>query len=320
MERKEKGYLASEVEEKLGITVTERKRWLNEGKIHYNGNQEYFRTRYGWKYIGLYDDEEIDKITTEEIEKWRDEHKKEISEKRRIAAEKAKKTRVINNEIRKKNEILTRNLKCDYGEENALLIQTLYWMICLSYLADEEYYERRLKDSLYVKKNEMIRFLCKNFEDKVDIDLYKSDTPRENVDLCSCHFQHFKEDWNLFNYGLYTKNDIKEWCKSNKEVEKCPYCNVGKDYNYYSLFKVKFDVCGKKFLFNMPYPIAYKYLPYYCFSKDRKVVYEMVNTTNDPESGYDIGYSFTNKDRKKQIIENFDKISEQLKDFVNSKK
>ena len=46
----------------------------------------------------------------------------------------------------------------------------------------------------------------------------------------------------------------------------------------------------------------------------------MVNTTNDPESGYDIGYSFTNKDRKKQIIENFDKISEQLKDFVNSKK
>ena len=34
MERKEKGYLASEVEEKLGITATERKRWLNEGKIH----------------------------------------------------------------------------------------------------------------------------------------------------------------------------------------------------------------------------------------------------------------------------------------------
>ena len=102
MERKEKGYLASEVEEKLGITATERKRWLNEGKIHYNGNQKHFHTRYGWKYVDLYDNEEIDKITTEEIEKWRDEHKKEISEKRRIAAEKAKKTRVINNEIRKK--------------------------------------------------------------------------------------------------------------------------------------------------------------------------------------------------------------------------
>ena len=68
MERKEKGYLASEVEEKLGITATERKRWLNEGKIHYNGNQEHFHTRYGWKYVDLYDDEEIDKITTEEIE------------------------------------------------------------------------------------------------------------------------------------------------------------------------------------------------------------------------------------------------------------
>ena len=97
--------------------------------------------------------------------------KKENRKKRRKEDEKAKKTRVINNEIRKKNEILTRNLKCDYGEENALLIQTLYWMICLSYLADEAYYERRLKDSIYVKKNEMIRFFCKNVEDKVDLDL-----------------------------------------------------------------------------------------------------------------------------------------------------
>lgn len=319
MERKEKGYLASEVEEKLGITATERKRWLNEGKIHYNGNQEYFHTRYGWKYVGLYDDEEIDKITTEQIEKWRDEHKKEISEIRRIAAEKAKKTRAVNNEIRKKNEILTRNLKCDYGEENSLLIQTLYWMIHLSYVADGEEYESCLKNNLYNKKNEMIRFLCKNFEDKVDIDLYKSDTPKENVNLCSRHIEYFKDYWNSFYYGPYSKDDIKEWCKSNKEVEKCPYCNVGKDYNYYSLFKVKFDVCGKKFLFNIPYPIANRYLPYYCFSKDYKVVYEMVNAVNDPESGYDIGYGFTNKDRKKQIIENFDKISEQLKDFVNNK-
>ena len=94
MERKEKGYLASEVEEKLGITATERKRWLNEGKIHYNGNQEYFHTRYGWKYVGLYDDEEIDKITTEQIEKWRDEHKKEISEKRKIAPNNPKITKI----------------------------------------------------------------------------------------------------------------------------------------------------------------------------------------------------------------------------------
>ena len=69
----------------------------------------------------------------------------------------------------------------------------------------------------------------------------------------------------------------------------------------------------------MPYPIANRYLPHYCFSKDYKVIYEMVNAVNDPESGYDIGYGFTNKDRKKQIIENFDKISEQLKDFVNNK-
>ena len=162
-------------------------------------------------------------------------------------------------------------------------------------------------------------FLCKNFEDKVDIDLYKSDTPKENVNLCSRHIEYFKDYWNSFYYGPYSKDDIKEWCKSNKEVEKCPYCNVGKDYNYYSLFKVKFDVCGKKFLLNMPYPIANRYLPYYCFSKDYKVVYEMVNAVNDPESGYDIGYGFTNKDRKKQIIESFDKISEQLKDFVNNK-
>ena len=86
----------TKVEEILNITSTERKRW-SDGRLKISYYDDFHK--YG-KYISypMYDYDCIMSIKQKTIEKWRAEHKKEVSKNRKNGAKKAVKTRKLNKE------------------------------------------------------------------------------------------------------------------------------------------------------------------------------------------------------------------------------
>lgn len=131
------GYFAKDVEQVLGITVTERKRWTEEGKLQYNGKSIGVYTPWKNVSVDLYDRTLVDAITQEQIEEWRVEHKKKISEKRKRAAKKAVKTRAENKKIEKENNKKIEEILNKYGRKNCAIIKMLYFLATISDIADE---------------------------------------------------------------------------------------------------------------------------------------------------------------------------------------
>ncbi len=102
------GFTASEIEELLGITKYERKKWTRKGYLNVTGTYEV--RAYG-KYLNcpLYDVIQIINLTNEDIKKWRSENK--ATKKQIKALEQGRKTMIENRTCKRCNSIQTHKNK-----------------------------------------------------------------------------------------------------------------------------------------------------------------------------------------------------------------
>lgn len=285
------GYFAKDVEQVLGITGAERKRWTEEDKLQYNGNT--MRVHTPWKNVSvdLYDRALVDAITQEQIEEWRAEHKAKISEKRKKAAKQAVKTRAENKKIEKENNEKIEEILNKYGRKNCAIIKMLYFLATISDIADEyaECGDRDEANKLYLYKNETLKMLLENEEELFDVDLYMSDNAKKNVHLCQYHYEMFKEDWNMWNgRERFCKYDLVNYFYENEKCWGCKCCYEEVDNDYYSLYKIKFELGEYRALFNLPYPLARKYLPVKYCGDNMKILSKLENTKNTDECCYEL--------------------------------
>lgn len=282
MSKFEEGYYGKEVEEILDCTSTERKRWLDEGKIKHNGKTGKIRTPYSsYNYVDLYDKNTIDSITTDAIETWREEHKKIVSENRKRAAKKATATRAKNKQTKINNDTMIEQWKSLYGEEQTLLFNYAYWTYKISEMTDKMI-DRYVRDGYYALKNNAIVKMLKYSEMLIESDLFLDENGKVSAHLCKKHLEEFKEWWYMIDGGPWSAGDINAWAQSNKkEIEKCNGCLYHDDKKYYSLFKFTFKLGENVLLLNMPYPIGQRLLPKHLL--DLEITSKMCNAINIPE-------------------------------------
>lgn len=285
------GYFAKDVEQVLGITATERKRWTEEGKLQYNGKSIGVYTPWKNVSVDLYDRTLVDSITQTQIDEWRADHKREISEKRKRAAKKAVKTRAENKKIEKTNNEKIEKILNKYGRKNCAIIKMLYFLATISDIADEyaESGERGEANELYLYKNETLKMLLENEEELFDVSLYMSDEVKRNVNLCPDHYEMFKEDWNMmWGRERFCKYDLINYYYQHNKCWNCKECEEEIDKDYYSLYKIKFELGEYKALFNLPYPLARKYLPSKYCNDNMKILSKLENTKNSDECCYEL--------------------------------
>lgn len=317
------GYFAKDVEQVLGITVTERKRWTEEGKLKYSGNTMRVVTPWKKVTVDLYDRALIDSITQDQINEWRAKHKQKIAEKRKSAAKKAVKTRAENKKIEKDNNEKIKEILHKYGRKNCAIIKMLYFLATISDIADEyaECGDREEANELYEYKNETLKLLLENEEELFDVDLYMSNDAKKNVHLCQAHYEMFKEDWNMW-YGRerYSKYDLTNYFYENNKCWGCKDCEEEIDRDYYSLYKIKFELGEYRALFNLPYPLARKYLPKKYCGENMKILSKLENTKNTDECCYELNLKrkvsssnshYSDSNFKKDCIKEFEKARQE---------
>jgi hypothetical protein len=148
----------SMVEEMLGISKTERKRWTDEKKLVVAGYDSF--NRWGTTHqFPLYDCYEMSKITPEKIEEWRRSHKEQMAKNRKASVQKAKVTKEKNESLFEKfyegewKEMLKTWHKVDASLAAAL--QLAFWTVWLSRWAKEyqvKAFNAKSKRSVYEEK------------------------------------------------------------------------------------------------------------------------------------------------------------------------
>ena len=259
----------SKVEEMLSITKTERLRWQEEGKLivsHYIP----FRA-YGKDFdCPMYDYKETYKITQDDIETWRKEHKAKVSANRKAGVSKASETRKKNKEIAKsfyENEWVSMVQNWEsIDKELSITFKLAFWTMWCSRMAKQfqekasratlanvsKYNEK--KEEFYKYKNKALELLTKS--KYTNISFYRPDNADKiRVSFCNSHYQHWCDERD--DIGYYDKWDY--YYDHKGIVDNCGHCDVDITKDYYSLYYLEIlsdKVEDFKFSFHTPYPLA----------------------------------------------------------------
>lgn len=215
------------VEELLSINKSERLRWQKEGKLIVN-HYTPFRA-YGKSFdCPMYDYREIHKLTQDDIETWREEHKATVSANRKSGASKASETRKKNKELVKnfyENEwIAMVNKWEDIDIELAKTFKLAFWTMWCSRMA-KEFQEKAhratsanvskynsKKEDFYKYKNKALELLTKS--KYTNISFYRPDNADKiMVSFCDYHYENWREERSCMSY--YDKWD---YYYDNKKV------------------------------------------------------------------------------------------------------
>lgn len=264
----------SQLEEELGCSKTERKRWEEEGKIRVAA-WDSFR-KYGRSFdVPYYNILDVIAISSEDIVKWREEHKKKTSQNRKASSKKAVETR-------NKNKEIIENFKSEYESTlkewrkvssiTAATLNLAYWTMWMSRLAKsyqvkavnaikKEATYTRLKEEYYFKKEKAIELLVKDTKN-VDLSIYIPENPHKyHVEhLCEKHY----DDWVKTREHMWEYYPLWEYFLDNqKSILNCKGCSVDAQEHYYTLYYVNVkDTDGNNmFSFHIPHPIGEGYLP-----------------------------------------------------------
>ena len=261
------------VEELLCISKTERLRFTQEQKLIVIG-YDYFRKWGKTIEYPRYDGYLTRRITPEQINQWRLEHKAKTTENRKKAAKKAILTKKKNESIQKEfYEKEWKQMLVEWYRINGRLgatLQLAYWTTWVSRWAKECQLKARKartkkaeyeanKEMLYEMKNEAIRKLSKSPYAKLSF--YQPDDPHKitHLEFCPIHF----ELWLLEReFDYVPKRDF--YSRHEKSIHKCKNCTVNKVYDYYSLYYLFIqhnDLKDFHFSFHTPYPIGKEFLP-----------------------------------------------------------
>ena len=262
----------TKVEEVLGITKAERKRWQEEGKLKIVYHNTF--SKYGRIFdVPMFNFIDIYKISDKNIEKWRTEHKQKVATRRSKGAKAAAKTRIENLtlvEQYKENYAKIYNEWLNESEKLAATMNLANWTMWISRLAKsfqikaynaikkvDEYNAK--KDMCYSLKEEAITLLL-NAKDFTDVSMYSrgnSDKVYVN-NLCVCHYQNWcnMRSYNYFSFGEYVQLNIES-------IKRCEHCKKDIQKHYYTLYYLHIadiKTCTN-FSFHIPYPIGKSYLP-----------------------------------------------------------
>ncbi|MEJ1517775.1 hypothetical protein R3O67_31850 [Bacillus cereus] len=263
----------SVVEEMLGITKTERNRWRDERKLKVVGKGSF---RKGSNYIeyDLFDVIQINSITPEMIESWREKHKEKVSESRKKGTQQAASTRKKNEEVQRKfYEEEWKPMLVKWRGTDGFLAATLqlaYWTVWVSRWAKEfqekayrakskqDEYEDK-KEEFYELKNEAIQLLSCSPHTKLSF--YEPDEPHRvgHIHLCEHHYQWWYEVRQGFDYPIWAY-----YVDNRKIINKCKGCQAEIIRDYYSLYYL--EVGDEKlpdftFSFHTPHPIGRDFFP-----------------------------------------------------------
>lgn len=321
-------YHPSKVEERLEITKTERKRWTEEQRLVVAGYDSFHK--WGSTHLmPLYDKRNIDSITEETLQKWREQHQEEVKEKRKKGIQKAQETRISNREkVRSFYEEEWKTLMKEWHKTSFLCGSTLqlaFWTMWVNRWAKEYQLKAKkaikkteeyttLKEECYGLKEEALHLLQHN--PYTTISFYRPDYPDKITHLEFCH-QHY-ELWCDLRQGWYM--DKWEFYHGHaKEIHKCKGCEVKITEDYYSLYvlEVQEPSSEMKFSFHVPFPIGrhwignYKTLPQvqhveqegiFRFGRtlfeDEKVVFPYQKTKNMFQEAYDKLEQFSSQYQK----------------------
>ena len=259
----------TELEELLGCSRAERRRWVGEGKIPVLEHRLFTKAGQHLLYP-VHDRRVILNISQDEIAQWREDHQAQVLERRKEGASRAVEHRKANMLTR---QDFQRSLCCIVEEwqhkgsfELATAFQLAYWTVWASRWAKENHvrYLRGTKyavlyatrrDTWYRRKNEAIRTLVQL--PYARLSFYRPEhADKRYLFLCQEHQQMKEEEyyhdlWDFFYEHLYI-------------IKTCPHCVLNEEKDFYSLYHIEVAsplFPDTHFSFHMPYPVGKPWFP-----------------------------------------------------------
>jgi hypothetical protein len=253
-----------DVENLLGCTPTERKRWVADGKLPILDYRTFHVAARDIEYP-IYDRRIITAITPETVATWRSEHQALVQVRRKTGAQKATESRKEHQHSRSAFRATWETMVAVWtsqgSPELAAVFQLAYWTVWASRWAKENHekkleaikYRERYHDheqAWYQRKNNAFALLMQT--PLAHLSFYRPEEPdKMTLYLCDEHYEDKRE------IGYMTKWEY--YALFRKEVRQCPNCVVHEEQDYYSLYflEIKADAFpGLRFSFHTPYPIG----------------------------------------------------------------
>ena len=258
-----------ELEELLGCTSTERKRWVSDGKLIPLAARSVWKSGKELVYP-VFDRRYVANITPETLIHFREEHASLVAMRRKTGARKAQESRIRHAKARKLafeevEEVFGEWARLDYPELAAVL-HLAFWTQMASRWAKENLAKsaqstkynalyRKRAEEWYQWKDEALHVLVNS--SYAHLSYYRpEEADKIELELCDEHHESFRE-------GYYEGK--REFYASYKaEIHACPACQVTVLYEYYSLYAVEIfaSICPEStFSFHIPQPVGKAFLP-----------------------------------------------------------
>lgn len=261
-----------DVQQALGCTKTERKRWTDEERLHivcYESVKSYGT----YMEVPRYDRWQIEhELTPKVLAGWREEHKAKTSKNRSAGAKKAVKTRAKNDAERQAFQAELREARREWnrqGLELGAMLELAYWTLWCSRWAKEKEFKSRTARAekyqdkydiesghYYDLKNEAIKVLAASKFAKISF--YRPEQPgRVEIDLCENHLHEIADDM-----GVTAANINAAYFANPPKYDSCDYCQVyDVDPDYYSLYYLEIGNNDWEFSFHTPAGIGKPFMP-----------------------------------------------------------
>ncbi len=259
----------NEAQQLLKCTLTERRRWIKEGKLPV---LEYRPFREGGRELlyPVHDRLSIEGISQETVARWREEHQEAVSVRRKIRAQTAFERRRIHQQVRQEFFIAWQRGVEEWirqgSAELASVLQLSYWTVWASRWA-KEYHLKSLhaikhssqcveqRELWYQRKNQAMRILARTPYAKLSY--YRpANADKRSLWLCAEHYE-MKEE-------RYYENIWDFFLEHSGLIRTCTQCSLQEEKDYYALYYL--DISTEqfpelRFSFHIPYPIGKAWLP-----------------------------------------------------------
>ncbi len=269
-----------ELEQLLGCTTTERRRWVEEGKIPILELRSY-RKGGSEHSFAVFDRRVVQAITPDQLEQWRQSHLEQVHVNRRLGARSGQQSRERNRQTRQRIESEWRQQMQSWISQGSAEVATIlilcFWTVWASRWAKENQwkakqaikhptrYQARRKE-WYARKDQALRLLART--PYCQVRFYRPGNPDKlSLHLCDDHHEMNRE----FSYP----NKWVFFADFEEEVSRCKHCLVDCEENFYSLYYLEVKVKqypDLHFSFHIPYGSGKLFLP--SPTKLTKVVHE----------------------------------------------
>jgi hypothetical protein len=258
-----------ELEKLLGCTASERKRWVNDGKLVPLASRSVRKSGRELVYP-IFDRRDIANITPETIARFREEHASLVAMRRKTGARIAQESKARYAEARK---LAFKEVEDTFGEwarlgspELAVVLHLAFWTQMASRWAKENQakslqatkyhalYRQRM-DEWYQCKEEALRVLARSSYARLSY--YRpEEADKIELALCNNHYELLREGYYEDKWDFYAFHQA--------EIHACSACHVSISPEYYALYAVEISApsCPAcTFSFHVPQPRGKSFLP-----------------------------------------------------------